>query len=751
MKTLHYFLLATSLLFILFVNSCKKQDYMDPRPDFTTGDTSQIGETSATITGRLIKLNGAAIEKSGHVWSSLNDVPDLKINEGVSVLGGFTTDSNSYTSVINNLLPNTIYYVRGYLTRNAFTFYGNIVVLKTNKEKILEVVTGVDSLKTFNSSLLTGYIFDLGKSSITAYGHVWSATTTTPTTADAKTNFGNLASVPKYFVSSAAGIIPATTYYYRAYGINTQGTFYGAVKSFQTATAPVPVVTTNTITANANNLTVTGTLTISGVPAATQHGFVYSKTNATPTLADSKTSQGVPGAVPFNFTNTLTGLDYNATYYVRAYATSTAGTFYGDAKSITISAAPLPAVTTNTINGSGNTITVNATVTSNGVPAATQHGFVYSKTNTTPTIADAKTSQGVPGVAPFNYMGSLGGLDYSSTYYVRAYVTSSVGTYYGVVKSLATAAAPLPVVTTNTISLNFDIITVTGTVTNNGIPAAIQHGFVYSSTTNLPTIANTHSSQGVPGAAPFNFTTTISHLALSTTYYVRAYVTSAAGTFYGNVLSITTASAVLPSVNTTSLFVNHATSIESKGSILSEGTFPVTEHGFVYSSTATVPTTTNTKVNLGAPGTVPINFVSNITMPAFNTTYYIRAYAISAAGTAYGQTLNAKTDPAPPLNPAVTTDSVFQVGTGYVFKAYGKVTVDGSPSGTQHGFVFSKTNTSPTINDTKVQLGIPPAAPSTFNTNVTTGSGGTFYVRAFITNSTGTFYGGIKTVIIIGI
>ncbi len=645
MRPLPYLFITAGLLLVIFANSCKKQEYTDPRPNFTTGDTSQVGENTATLTGRLIKLNGGPIDKSGHVWSSLNDVPDLTINEGKTILAGFTADSSSYTSVLNNLQPNKTYYVRGYMERAGFTWYGNIVVFKTNREKVLEVVTGVDSLKTFNSSLLTGYIFDLGKSAVTAYGHVWSTINTNPTTADSKTNFGNLTTVPKYFTSAANNLLPATTYYYKAYGTNAEGTFYGAVKAFITAAAPVPVVTTNTI------------------------------------------------------------------------------------------------------GGSSNIITINGTLTANGVPAASQHGFVYSKTNTTPTIADSKTSQGVPGAAPFNFMASLGNLDFSSTYYVRAYATNSAGTFYGVVKSFTTSAAPVPVVSTNSISVNFDVITVTGTVTANGTPAATQHGFVYSSTTNLPTIANTHSSQGVPGAAPYNFTTTISHLALSTTYYVRAYVTSAAGTFYGAVLSVTTASPILPSVTTTSLFVNHNTSIESKGSIITEGTFPVTEHGFVYSSSATVPTTANTKVNLGAPATVPINFVSNITMPAFNTTYYIRAYANSAAGTAYGQTLNAKTDPAPPDNPAVVTDSVRQIITYNGFKAFGKVSNNGLPIGTQHGFVYSSTNTAPTINDFKINLGVPPASPTNFSTTVIIGLvTRTYYVRAYITNANGTFYGGIKTV-----
>jgi uncharacterized protein (TIGR02145 family) len=90
----------------------------------------------------------------------------------------------------------------------------------------------------------------------------------------------------------------------------------------------------------------------------------------------------------------------------------------------------------------------------------------------------------------------------------------------------------------------------------------------------------------------------------------------------GNLATITT----LPIGNTTS------TSASSGGSISSTGGSLVTQRGVCW-STAQNPTTANSSTNNGN-GTG--SFTSNLTGLTANTTYYVRAYAINSAGTAYG-------------------------------------------------------------------------------------------------------------------
>lgn len=63
----------------------------------------------------------------------------------------------------------------------------------------------------------------------------------------------------------------------------------------------------------------------------TVRGVCWS-TGITPTIADSKTTDGTGAG---SFTSNITGLSGNTTYYVRAYATSSDGTGYGSAMAFT--------------------------------------------------------------------------------------------------------------------------------------------------------------------------------------------------------------------------------------------------------------------------------------------------------------------------------------------------------------------------------------------------------------------------------
>ncbi|WP_198045097.1 hypothetical protein [Spirosoma montaniterrae] len=91
-----------------------------------------------------------------------------------------------------------------------------------------------------------------------------------------------------------------------------------------TATAPTA---TGVTSASAR---VSAVIEGNGGAAISQHGFVYSKTSQTPTLNDSKTELGATsGPFPLTISSNLTGLEGNARYYVRAYATNATGTSYG--------------------------------------------------------------------------------------------------------------------------------------------------------------------------------------------------------------------------------------------------------------------------------------------------------------------------------------------------------------------------------------------------------------------------------------
>ncbi|GAA4363055.1 hypothetical protein GCM10023185_31480 [Hymenobacter saemangeumensis] len=80
------------------------------------------------------------------------------------------------------------------------------------------------------------------------------------------------------------------------------------------------------------------------------------------------------------------------------------------------------------------------------------------------------------------------------------------------------------------------------------------------------------------------------------------------------------------------------------GNVSSDGGVSVSERGVVYSTSNMVPTTANTKVIIGSGTGAFSQAVSGLSA---STTYYVRAYAINAIGTAYGAVQTFTTPAAP--------------------------------------------------------------------------------------------------------
>ena len=278
-----------------------------------------------------------------------------------------------------------------------------------------------------------------------------------------------------------------------------------------------------------HNADVTGRLINSGVSWISDCGFCWS-TVQNPTLANSHITV-TTGLGTFN-TN-LAGLEAGATYYVRAYATNDAGTTYGEELSFTTTSNALPSVTTKTVTNILNSTAVcGGDVTSEGCLTVTARGVCWS-TSQNPTISDSHTTDG-NGTGSFN--SSITGLTVGTTYYVRAYATNSMGTAYGTQRSFTTLS-DLPAVTTNTVS-NITETTATcgGNVTADGGAMVTARGVCWS-TSQHPTINDSHTTDGNGTGA---FTSSLTGLFAGITYYVRAYATNSGGTAYGNEISFTT-------------------------------------------------------------------------------------------------------------------------------------------------------------------------------------------------------------------
>jgi hypothetical protein len=123
-----------------------------------------------------------------------------------------------------------------------------------------------------------------------------------------------------------------TKYYVRAYATNSAGTSYGNEISFTTLSLTKPTLTTSIATSiTATSVTIGGSISSDGYLPITQSGVCYS-TSSGPTILNSRTTDGTASG---SFTSKLSGLTAGTKYYVRAYATNSAGTSYGNEISFT--------------------------------------------------------------------------------------------------------------------------------------------------------------------------------------------------------------------------------------------------------------------------------------------------------------------------------------------------------------------------------------------------------------------------------
>jgi hypothetical protein len=225
-----------------------------------------------------------------------------------------------------------------------------------------------------------------------------------------------------YYVT-LSGLNYATKYYARAYATGEDGTVYGEDVTFTTLPV-VPFLTTAALTEITGNSAIGGgEVTGNGGAEVTVYGIVYG-TEANPTTANNKTEDGEGVAA---FESTLADLSGNTMYYVRAYATNSAGTGYGAQVTFT-TLVDLPKVTTTAVTEVTKTTAVSGgEVTDNGGAEITARGLVWSM-NAEPTIADNLIDGGT-GIGAF--VSNMADLEKYTTYNVRAFATNSAGTAYG--------------------------------------------------------------------------------------------------------------------------------------------------------------------------------------------------------------------------------------------------------------------------------------------------------------------------------
>ena len=445
------------------------------------------------------------------------------------------------------------------------------------------------------------------------------------------------------------------------------------------------------------------------------------------------TATVVPGNTLGAFVSTATALVPNTTYYVRAFATSTSGTAYGQEVSFSTLPLTTPTVSTGTVSAiSSTSATATGRVTATGGSPTADTGFCWA-TTPNPTVVDSTLTLGA-GSADF--IVTISNLTATTTYYIRAYATNAQGTSYGNEQVFTTTILQLATLSATTVTaVLYTTATISGQVITDGGTTVTQRGVCYGTQSN-PTI---NDNLLISGTGTGVFSVNLTGLSSNTLYYARTFATNAGGTAYGTETTFTTLEMTAPTVSTSDVFSIDATSASSGGNVTADGGSPVTNRGICY-GTQPNPTLQDS-YTVNGTGTGAFNSVlTNLTL---DTTYYVRAYATNALGTSFGNSLtftnaiDAATGPI--TNPAIGTKYITKNAASYTSGGY--VSSTGGRPIIRLGICFKLGTDDPTASDTVVYSSYTGLGFYDLDFTLPNTCNEWYSVRAFVENSAGITYG----------
>jgi hypothetical protein len=290
------------------------------KPIISTKDITVISD-SILQSGGVIKDNGnSAITETGLLYSMSN--PPLYGSSSKVLYTGTDLD---FTKQITGLAENTNYYIRAFAKNSIGVNYGIVkigttsVIIPTAPEVTTKDVTPIS--QTIISC--GGTITNTGNSTITGRGILVS--TNTPPTHENSTVISEATNINNYTLQ-ATDLEVETTYYIRAFATNAIGTSYGSIKEYYNTDIHV-TITTDTMTGGDLQFTVTGSVDCGEGITVIEQGFIYSKTDITPTEGE-----GGVKVTSEDMSETVTGLDANTRYYARTFVNTNYGLFYGTTK-----------------------------------------------------------------------------------------------------------------------------------------------------------------------------------------------------------------------------------------------------------------------------------------------------------------------------------------------------------------------------------------------------------------------------------
>lgn len=466
----------------------------------------------------------------------------------------------------------------------------------------------------------------------------------------------------------------------------------------QTFDTPVTLTTGDATDVTKSSIQLSGTITKEDAEV-TEVGFVWSYTNKEPTLSDNVTA----ATKSSSFSALVSDLGEGKTYYYRAYAKYGDTQAYGAVKSVKT----LMDEISQTVDADGKYFTqdfedqsqypANSSATDTEYPVAGQGVWIYTKAglSTNSSYTNGSTANlrmpknGSYVITPIFNSGVKTVTWIQTRKEVTAYTSKDAGTTW--TAATITSDGNVRKIEVNDLSVNriklandtgsdADIDDLTVYAQAFGTPATVATGDASNITKNSaevsaqildagdqpiteagiiwslnaqPTLAdNTVEVEDLASLTEYSLL--ITGLKAEQTVYYRAYVLSNAGYAYGDIKSFVTAEAT-PAIVATSDVTKSGKKYRLGGIVTDDGGMDLTEVGIIYSTTPGLTYDSETRIAMSNPSS---KFSTSVTLDEA-TTYYVRAYAITAKGTVYGEEKSFLTEEVPETPDNIIGDEIW--------------------------------------------------------------------------------------------
>ncbi|HWP97306.1 MAG TPA: Ig-like domain-containing protein [Syntrophomonadaceae bacterium] len=397
-------------------------------PEVTTNSASSIGSTQATLNGYIDWEGSSGITEYGFYWGTSSN-PTTKHS-----LSGSVSEGDDFYYDLSGLDEGTKYYFKAYAENSEDTSYGDVLSFTAGWDNSGDAEVETDSASSIDDdrATLNANLVSDGGSDITEYGFYWG--TSSGSLSHHKIAGYNDISEGDDFDCRLTDLDEDETYYYKAYVISDGDYSYGSVRHFTTDSdyydnndddyyGSRPSVTTKTPDSESGYARLYGVVRSRGDSRVRSYGFYWGTDSSPDTKVEVNDNNISPGST---FSYHLDDLTDGSTYYVKAYATNSHGTSYGNVLRFraTGGGGELADLTTNVTDiGSSSAILIGAI----GGEPVREYGFLWGKSGGVQTKVKLGTT--IAENTIFTY--ALSGLQSGSSYFAKSYAITASGTAYG--------------------------------------------------------------------------------------------------------------------------------------------------------------------------------------------------------------------------------------------------------------------------------------------------------------------------------